>query len=54
MASKRKALVDVKVVGEEVSGETIEAFIEALEGREKFFTVEELEKLIKKKGQRDR
>ncbi len=50
MVDGKKALVKVNVVKpDEVSDEAVEAFIKAIEGKEKFYTVEELEKLLKKK-----
>jgi len=50
MADSKKALVEVEVVKpDEVSDEVVEAFIKAIEGKEKFYTVEELEQLLKKK-----
>jgi len=46
----KKALVEVEVVKpDEVSDEVVEAFIKAIEGKEKFYTAEELEEFLKKK-----
>ncbi len=50
MVDGKKALVEVEVVKpDEVSDEVVEAFIKAIEGKEKFYTVEELEEFLKKK-----
>lgn len=44
---RKKVLVEVEVY-EDISEETLKAIIRALEGKGKFYTVEELEKNLEK------
>lgn len=50
--AKRKVTLEVEVLRpDEVSEEAVEAFIRAVEGRGRFYTVEELEELDEKSGE---